>query len=139
MTDELITQLAKISSLNVPSAGSVVRYKNRSASASEIRRDLNVDAFLEGSVVRTADKIRVTAQLIDARTDRHIWAENYQGDLRDVLVLQNEIATAIAHSVKARVAPADSPTLSVPRQVDPRAYDAYIRGPRVLASEQYPQ
>ena len=128
MTDELITQLAKISSLNVPSAGSVVRYKNTSASASEISRDLKVDAFLEGSVVRTGDKIRVTAQLIDARTDRHIWAEDYQGDLRDVLVLQNDIATAIAHSVKAKVAPADSPTLSVPRQVDPRAYDAYIRG-----------
>jgi TolB-like protein/DNA-binding winged helix-turn-helix (wHTH) protein len=128
MTDELITQLAKISSLKVPSAGSVVRYKNMSASASEIRRDLKVDAFLEGSVVRTGEKIRVSAQLIDARTDRHIWAEDYQGDLRDVLVLQNDIATAIAHSVKARVAPADSPTVSVPHQVDPRAYDAYIRG-----------
>jgi TolB-like protein/DNA-binding winged helix-turn-helix (wHTH) protein len=128
MTDELITQLAKISSLNVPSAGSVVRYKNMSASASEIRRDLKVDAFLEGSVVRTGEKIRVSAQLIDARTDRHIWAEDYQGDLRDVLVLQNDIATAIAHSVKAKMAPADSPTLSTPHQVDPRAYDAYIRG-----------
>jgi TolB-like protein/DNA-binding winged helix-turn-helix (wHTH) protein len=128
MTDELITQLAKISSLNVPSAGSLVRYKNTSASASEIRRDLKVDAFLEGSVVRSGDKIRVSAQLIDARTDRHIWAEDYQGDLRDVLVLQNDIATAIAHSVKAKVAPVDSPTVSVPRQVEPRAYDAYIRG-----------
>lgn len=128
MTDELITQLAKISSLNVPSAGSVLRYKNTSASASEIRRELNVDAFLEGSVVRTGEKIRVSAQLIDARTDRHIWAEDYQGDLRDVLVLQNEIATAIAHSVKAKVAPADSSTVSVPRQVDPQAYDAYIKG-----------
>lgn len=128
MTDELITQLAKISSLNVASAGSVVRYKNTSASAAEIRRDLKVDAFLAGSVVRTGDKIRVSAQLIDARTDRHIWAEDYQGDLRDVLVLQNNIATAIAHSVKVKVTPADSPTVSVPRQVDPRAYDAYIRG-----------
>lgn len=128
MTDELITQLAKISSLNVPSAGSVVRYKNMSPSASEIRRDLKVDAFLEGSVVRAGEKVRVSAQLIDARTDRHIWAEDYQGDLRDVLVLQNDIATAIAHSVKVKVAPADSPKVSVPRQVEPRAYDAYIRG-----------
>jgi TolB-like protein/DNA-binding winged helix-turn-helix (wHTH) protein/tetratricopeptide (TPR) repeat protein len=128
MTDELITQLAKISSLNVASAGSVVRYKNTSASAAEIGRELKVDAFLTGSVIRTGDKIRVSAQLIDARTDRHIWAEDYQGDLRDVLVLQNDIATAIAHSVKVKVAPADSPTVSVPRQVDPRAYDAYIRG-----------
>jgi TolB-like protein/DNA-binding winged helix-turn-helix (wHTH) protein len=128
MTDELITQLAKISSLNVPSAASVVRYKNTSASASEISRDLKVDAFVEGSVMRTGDKVRITAQLIDARTDRHIWAEDYQGDLRDVLVLQNDIATAIAHSVKVKVDPADSPKVSVPRQVDPRAYDAYIRG-----------
>lgn len=128
MTDELITQLAKVSSLSVPSAGSVVRYRNTPASASEIRRDLKVDAFLEGSVVRAGEQIRVSAQLIDARTDRHIWAEDYQGDLRDVLVLQNDIATAIAHSVKAKVAPADSPKVSVPRQVDPRAYDAYIRG-----------
>jgi TolB-like protein/DNA-binding winged helix-turn-helix (wHTH) protein/tetratricopeptide (TPR) repeat protein len=128
MTDELITQLAKISSLNVPSAASVVRYKNTSASASEISRDLKVDAFVEGSVMRTGDKVRITAQLIDARTDRHIWAEDYQGDLRDVLVLQNDIAMAIAHSVKIKVDPADSPKVSVPRQVDPRAYDAYIRG-----------
>jgi TolB-like protein/DNA-binding winged helix-turn-helix (wHTH) protein len=128
MTDEITTQLAKISSLNVPSAASVVRYKNTSASASEISRDLKVDAFVQGSVVRAGDKVRVTAQLIDGRTDRHIWAEDYQGDLRDVLVLQNDIATAIAHNVKAKVTPVNSPTVSTPRQVDPRAYDAYIRG-----------
>ncbi len=128
MTDELITQLAKISSLKVPSGASVIRYKSTTASASEISRDLKVDAFVQGSVVRTGDKIRVTAQLIDARTDRHIWAEDYQGDMRDVLVLQNEIATAIAQSVEAKVTLVDSSTLSVPRQVDPRAYDAYIRG-----------
>jgi TolB-like protein/DNA-binding winged helix-turn-helix (wHTH) protein len=128
MTDELITQLAKISSLKVPSAASVVRYKNTSASASEISRDLKVDAFVEGGVVRTGDKIRVTAQLIDARTDRHIWAEDYQRDLRDILVVQNDIATAIAHSVQAKIAPPISSTASLPRQVDPRAYDAYIRG-----------
>jgi TolB-like protein/DNA-binding winged helix-turn-helix (wHTH) protein len=128
MTDELITQLAKISSLKVSSAASVVRYKNTSASASEISRDLKVDAFVEGGVVRTGDKIRVTAQLVDARTDRHIWAEDYQGDLRDILVLQNDIATAIAHSVQAKIAPPNFSTASAVRQVDPRAYDAYIRG-----------
>jgi TolB-like protein/DNA-binding winged helix-turn-helix (wHTH) protein len=128
MTDELITQLAKISSLKVASAASVVRYKNTSATASEISRDLKVDAFVQGGVVLTGDKIRVTAQLIDARTDRHIWAEDYQGDLRDILVLQNDIATAIAHSVQAKIAAPNSSTASLPRQVDPRAYDAYIRG-----------
>jgi TolB-like protein/DNA-binding winged helix-turn-helix (wHTH) protein len=128
MTDELITKLAKISSLKVSSAASVVRYKNTSASASEISRDLKVDAFVEGGVVRTGDKIRVTAQLVDARTDRQIWADDYQGDLRDILVLQNDIATAIAHSVQAKIAAPNSATASQPRQVDPRAYDAYIRG-----------
>jgi len=128
MTDELITQLAKISSLKVSSAASVVRYRNSSASASEISRDLKVDAFVTGGVVRTGDKIRVSAQLVDARTDRHIWAEDYQGDLRDIIVLQNDIATAIAHSVQAKIAPPNASTASLPRQVDPRAYDAYIRG-----------
>ena len=87
-----------------------------------------MDAFVEGGVVRTGDKIRVTAQLVDARTDRHIWAEDYQGDLRDILVLQNDIATAIAHSVQAKIAAPNSSTASLLRQVDPRAYDAYIRG-----------
>ena len=128
MTDELITQLAKILSLKVSSAASVVRYKNTSASASEISRDLKVDAFVEGGVVRTGDKIRVSAQLVDARTDQHIWAEDYQGDLRDILVLQNDIATAIAYSVQAKIAAPNSSMASLPRQVDPRAYDAYIRG-----------
>jgi TolB-like protein/DNA-binding winged helix-turn-helix (wHTH) protein len=128
MTDELVTQLAKISNLKVSSAASVVRYKNTSASASEIGRDLKVDAFVEGSVVRTGDKIRVTAQLVDARTDQHIWAEDYQEDLRDILVLQNDIATAIARSVQAKIASPNSSTAPVLRQVDPRAYDAYIRG-----------
>ena len=128
MTDELITQLAKISSLKVPSAASVVRYKNTSASASEISRDLKVDAFVEGSVVRTGDKIRVTAQLIDARTDRHIWAEDYQGDLRDVLVLQNDIATAIAHSVKAKWLPA------IPRRCPRLARSILVPTTRISAA-----
>ena len=128
LTDELTTQLAKISSLRVASAASVMRYKNTNLRASNIGRDLNVDAFVEGSVLRSSDKVRITAQLIDAVTDRHIWAEEYHGEMRDILVLQSNIASAIATKVRARIAPSDSVKLSQPHQVDPRAYDAYLKG-----------
>jgi TolB-like protein/DNA-binding winged helix-turn-helix (wHTH) protein len=126
MTDELTTQLAKISSLRVASAASVMRYKNTNSSVAHIGRDLQVDAFVEGSVLRSGDTIRITAQLIDVATDRHIWAEDYHGDMRDILVLQSDIASAIATRVQARIAPADK--LAQPHQVDPRAFDAYIKG-----------
>ena len=87
-----------------------------------------MDAFVEGSVLRAGDKVRITAQLIDAATDRHIWADDYHGDMRDILVLQNNIAAAIADKVQARVAPADRKKMGLPHQVDPRAYDAFING-----------
>ena len=126
MTDELTTQLAKISSLRVTSTASVMRYKNTNAPVADIGRELQVDAFVEGSVLRSGDNVRITAQLIDVATDRHIWAEDYHGDMRDILVLQNDIASAIATRVQARIAPAEK--LAQPHQVDPRAYDAYIKG-----------
>jgi TolB-like protein/DNA-binding winged helix-turn-helix (wHTH) protein len=128
MTDELTTQLAKISSLRVASAASVMRYKNTNSSVSDMSRDLKVDAFLEGSVLRLGDRVRITAQLIDAATNRHIWAEDYNGEMRDILVLQNNIASAIASRVQARIAPAEGRKMGQPHQVDPRAYDAYIKG-----------
>jgi len=128
LTDELITQLAKISSLRVASSASVMRYKNTNSSVSEMSRDLKVDAFVEGSVIRSGDKVRITAQLIDAKTDRHIWAEDYNSEMRDILVLQNNIATSIASKVQAGIAPAGIRKQSPPHQVDPRAYDAYIKG-----------
>jgi TolB-like protein/DNA-binding winged helix-turn-helix (wHTH) protein/tetratricopeptide (TPR) repeat protein len=126
MTDELTTQLAKISSLRVASAASVMRYKNMNPPVADIGRDLQVDAFVEGSVLRSGDKVRITAQLIDVATNRHIWAEDYHGDMRDILVLQSDIASAIATRVQARTAPAEK--LARPHQVDPRAYDACIKG-----------
>ena len=128
MTDELITQLAKISSLRIPSAGSVMAYKNTNMPASEIGRALKVDAFVEGSVLRAGDQVRITAQLIDVSTDRHIWAEDYQGEMRNVLVLQANIASAIATRVQANLAPSEKQKFSQPHAVDPRAYDAYIKG-----------
>ena len=128
LTDELITQLAKISTLRVVSAASVMRFKNANSTIPEIVRQLNVDAFVEGSVLRSGDQVRITAQLIDAATDRHIWADDYHGEMRDILVLQNNIAITIADKVQARVAPNYGKKLSQTPQVDPRAYDAYVQG-----------
>jgi tetratricopeptide (TPR) repeat protein len=128
MTDELTTSLAKISSLQVASTASVMRFKNTNISVPDIGRDLKVDAFVEGSVLRSGDKVRITAQLVDAATDRQLWAEDYSGEMRDILVLQSNIASAIAARVQARIAPSESMKLPKPHQVDPRAYDAYIKG-----------
>jgi TolB-like protein/DNA-binding winged helix-turn-helix (wHTH) protein len=128
MTDELITQIAQISSLQVASAASVLPYKNTNIRVPDLGRALKVDAFVEGSVLRSGDEVRISAQLIDATTDRHIWAEDYQGDMRNVLVLQSNIASAIAAKIQARVTPFERSRLSQVHQVDPRAYDAYIKG-----------
>jgi TolB-like protein/DNA-binding winged helix-turn-helix (wHTH) protein len=128
MSDELITQIAQISSLQVASAASVLPYKNTNIRVLDLGRDLKVDAFVEGSVLRSGDRVRISAQLIDARTNRHIWAEDYQGDMRDVLVLQSDIASAIAAKIQARITPFERSRLSQAHQVDPRAYDAYIKG-----------
>jgi TolB-like protein/DNA-binding winged helix-turn-helix (wHTH) protein/Tfp pilus assembly protein PilF len=128
LTDELITQLAKASTLRVVSAASVMRFKHADASIPEIGRQLNVDAFVEGSVLRSGDQVRITAQLIDAATDRHIWADDYHGEMRDILILQNKIAAAVAAKVQAGLAPNEREKIAQPHQVDPRAYDAYIKG-----------
>ena len=128
MTDELITQLAKTSNLRVVSSGSTMRFKNSNLSIPEMNRYLKVDAFVEGSVLRSGNDVRITAQLIDASTDRHIWAEDYHGELRDILVLQNNIASAIADKVRARTTASADVPLPQPKQVDPRAYDAYLKG-----------
>jgi TolB-like protein/DNA-binding winged helix-turn-helix (wHTH) protein len=128
MTDELITRIAQISSLQVASAASVLPYKNTNIRVLDLGRALKVDAFVEGSVLRSGDEVRISAQLIDAKTDRHIWAEDYQGDMREVLVLQSNIASAIATKIQARITPVERSRLSQAHQVDPRAYDAYIKG-----------
>jgi TolB-like protein/DNA-binding winged helix-turn-helix (wHTH) protein len=85
MTDELITDLAKIASMRVISRGSIIRYKGSKKPLPEIARELNVDAVVEGTVLRSGDRVRITAQLIHAQSDRHLWAESYERDLRDVL------------------------------------------------------
>jgi len=103
MTDELITDLARFGEVKVISHTSVERYKDTKRSLPEIARELGVDAVVEGRVMRSGDRVRITAQLIDARTDRHLWAESYERDLRDVLALQDEVARDIAAEIQIRV------------------------------------
>jgi TolB-like protein/DNA-binding winged helix-turn-helix (wHTH) protein/Flp pilus assembly protein TadD len=128
MTDALISRLAQISALRVISRTSVMTYKNVHRPLAEIARDLNVDAVVEGSVSRSGDRVRVAAQLIDARNDKHLWAASYDEDIRNTLVLQSSVARAIAGQIRAIVNPQEQLTLAKSRAVDPDAYEAYLKG-----------
>jgi TolB-like protein/Flp pilus assembly protein TadD len=127
MTDELITDLAKIASVRVISRGSVIRYKGSKKPLSDIARELNVDAVIEGTVLRSGDKVRITAQLIHAQSDRHLWAESYQRDLRDVLMLQSDVAQAIAREIRINVTPLEQQRLAAAPTVNPDAYELLLR------------
>ena len=135
MTDQLITDLAKVGSLRVISRTSVMQYKGTKKSLPEIARELNVDAIVEGSVVRSGQRVRVTAQLLQARTDRHLWAETYDRDLGDVLKLQGEFADAIAQQVRAQLTPQQQAQLHGSYAVNPAAYDAYLKGHLYFTTE----
>ena len=129
MTDELTADLATISQLRVISRGSVMQFKGKSRPPTpEIARMLNVDAIVEGSVLRAGDKVRITAQLIDARADRHLWAKSFERSSRDVLALQDELASAIAREIHVQLTPAEQSRLASARRVTPEAYDAYLKG-----------
>ena len=128
MTDQLITDLAKFGGLRVISHTSVERYKGTQQPLPEIARELGVDAVVEGTVTRSGDRVRITAQLIDARTDTHLWAETYQRDMRDVLALQDELARDIAEEVRIKVTPEQQSRVTAARTASPQAYDAYLRG-----------
>jgi TolB-like protein/DNA-binding winged helix-turn-helix (wHTH) protein/Tfp pilus assembly protein PilF len=127
MTEELTSDLGKISALRVISRTSAMHYKNTQKTIPEIAQELNVDGVIESSVVRSGDHVRITAQLIDARADRHLWSESYDRDLKDVLTLQSDVARAIAGQVRAAITPDENERLR-PQLVDPRAYEAYMRG-----------
>ncbi len=135
MTDQLITDLAKVGSLRVISRTSVMQYKGTTKSLPEIARELNVDAIVEGSVIRSGQRVRVTAQLLEARTDRHIWAETYDRDRGDVLKLQEDLAAAIAQQVRAQITPEQQVQMGRTRAVNPAAYDAYIQGELYFTTE----
>jgi TolB-like protein/DNA-binding winged helix-turn-helix (wHTH) protein/Tfp pilus assembly protein PilF len=135
MTDQLITDLAQVASLRVISRTSVMRYKGAKKALPEIARELNVDAIVEGSVVRSGQRVRVTAQLIQASTDRHLWAGTYDRDLGDILRLQGEVADAIARQVQARLTRQQQAQLYQAHSVSPAAYDAYLRGRLIFTTE----
>jgi TolB-like protein/DNA-binding winged helix-turn-helix (wHTH) protein/Flp pilus assembly protein TadD len=128
MTDELITDLAQVSELRVVSKTSIMQYKGTSKPLPEIGRELGVDAVVEGSVLRSGGRVRITAQLIRAATDRHLWADAYEGDLRDVLQLQSQVAEAITGEVKLILTAQERTRFHTPAHLDPEAYDLYLRG-----------
>lgn len=128
MTEELITNLAKIGALKVISRTTMMRYKGTEKSLPEIARELDVDAVVEGSVLRVGERVRITAQLIHAATDTHLWAESYDRDVRDVLALQSEAARAIATEIQVKLKPQERARLERTRRVDPEAHEALLKG-----------
>src|SRR5581483_8344395 len=128
MTDELITDLAQIHSLRVISHTSVVQFKHTQKSLPEIAAELNVDAVVEGSVVRTGKDISITAQLLDARRDQHMWAASYEREIANVLDLQRQVARTIADQVNAKLTPEEGAALAKQHATNPAAYDALLTG-----------
>jgi TolB-like protein/DNA-binding winged helix-turn-helix (wHTH) protein/Tfp pilus assembly protein PilF len=128
MTDELITDLAQISALRVISRTSVMAYKKARKPLPQIARELNVDAVVEGTVLRSGDQVRITAQLIEASTDKHLWSQSYEGELRDTLALQSRVASAIADQIRINLTPREQAALKNVRVVNPEAYESYLKG-----------
>jgi TolB-like protein/Tfp pilus assembly protein PilF len=135
MTEELIARLARIHDLRVVSRTSVMRFKDAQTSVPEIARTLNVDAVVEGSVIREGTRIRVHAQLIRGATDEHFWSETYDRELRDALGLQSEVAESIALKVKATVTGEERSRLTSARPVSPEVYETYLKGLYVLRNK----
>ena len=128
MTEQLTSDLGQIGALRVISRTSAMRYKSGKKSVPEIARELHVDAVVEGSVERSGDQVRITAQLIDAPNDRHLWASSYDRALRDVLTMQGEVAQAIANQIRIKLSPQEQIQLAKARPVKPEAHEAYLRG-----------
>lgn len=130
ITDDVLTQLARIDGLKVISRTSVMQYKDGKKPIGQIANELRVGAILEGSVRRHGNKVRITAQLIDATNDRHLWAETYDRDISDMFAVQSEIATRIAKALRAKLTPEKRAQLErvARRSTNPEAYEAYLRG-----------
>ncbi len=128
LTEELIARLASLEGLRVISHTSVMQYKDARKPLPVIAKELNVDTVVEGSVLRVGERVRITAQLIEAAADRHLWAETYEREHRDILALQNEVTREIAKNIKLKLNPVDQQRLAVSRQVDPEAHAEYLRG-----------
>jgi serine/threonine-protein kinase len=128
MTEELTTELSQISGLRVISRTSAMRYKASKKPLPEIAKELGVDAVIEGSVERSGDEVRISAQLINARNDTHLWARSYHRNLRDVLAMQSEVARAIAGEISVQLTPQEQARFARARPVNTAAYEAYLRG-----------
>ena len=128
MTDELITELGQIGELRVISRTSTMTYKGAHKSLPEIARDLNVDAVVEGAVLRSGNRVRITAQLILAAADKHLWARTYDGEMGDTLALQKQVARSIAAEIRIELTPHEQAVLKNGARLSPEAYDAYLKG-----------
>ena len=128
MTDELIANLAKIRSLRVISRTSAMSYKGTHKTLSEIARDLNVDAVVEGTVLRSGDRVRITAELVQVATDRHLWADTYESPFGDVLTLQSRVASAIVNEIRINLTPEEQQRLASARPISPGSYEDYLKG-----------
>ena len=128
MTEALITELSKIGALRVISRQSVMQFKYTDLSMPEIARRLNVDAVVEGSALQIGGRVRITAQLIEAATDLHLWGDSYDRDLRDVLALHSEVARAIAEAIRIAVTPDEARLLASASEIDPEAHRRYLLG-----------
>src|SRR5262249_35976999 len=127
MTEALITDLGKIGELRVISRTSAIHYKGTRKTLPEIARELNVDAVVEGAVLRSGDRVRITAQLIRTASDQHLWAEEFQGELHDVLTLQSDVARAIANQIRAKLTQQQMGLASA-QTINPEAYEYYLKG-----------
>src|SRR5262250_3054295 len=128
ITEALITELAKIGSLRVVSRTSVMRYKGCAEPIAQIARALRVRGLLEGSVVKSGDRFRITVQLIHAGSDQHLWAEVYDGAMANVLEVQGQVARDIAAGIRAQLSRAEKTRLTISRKVNPEAYSLYLKG-----------
>ena len=128
MSDEVTTELGKLGALRVISRTSAMRYKGTHKPLGQSARELNVDAVIEGTVLRSGDHVRITAQLVRASPEQHLWAESYEGDLSSVLTLQREVARAIANAIQVKLTPNEQEHLASSLPINPQAHEAYLLG-----------
>ena len=128
VTDELITDLGQVSALRVTSQTSSMHYKGTRKTLSEIANELKVDAVVEGSIERSGNHVRIMARLIRASSDTQLWAKSFDGDVRDILLLQSAVAQDITREIRARITPQEQERLHAAHPVNPAAHEAYLKG-----------
>jgi TolB-like protein/DNA-binding winged helix-turn-helix (wHTH) protein len=135
MTEALITDLGKISALRVISHTSVMQYEGTKKPLPEIAKELNVDALVEGTVARSGTHLRITANLVQASPEKHLWAEAYESEVGDILTVQREVAQSVAREIRINLTPQEQNLLSIARTVNPKAHDDYVRGHRLCFND----